>query len=102
MQDIYLSLHICLYIVLKFYYLKKLGCSLPISTNCKAGIILFIFTIPKVFVLATIFSQKLLSRINFRGFKQFDFLTRAFQIIIIMISLINNSGILKEFPQKAL
>jgi len=68
----------------------------------KAGIILFIFTIPKVFVLATIFSQKLLSRINFRGFKQFDFLTRAFQIIIIMISLINNSGILKEFPQKAL
>ena len=32
-------------------------------------------------ILATTFSQKLLSRISFRGFKQFDFLTRDFQII---------------------
>ena len=65
-------------------------------------IILFIFTIPKVFVLATIFSQKLLSRISFRGFKQFDFLTRGFQIKYL-ISLINISGIpISECPQKAL
>ena len=65
-------------------------------------IILFIFTIPKVFVLATIFSQKLLSRISFRGFKQFDFLTRDFQIKYL-ISLINISGIpISECPQKAL
>ena len=65
-------------------------------------IILFIFTIPKVFVLATIFSQKLLSRISFRGFKQFDFLTRGFQIKDL-ISLINISGIpILECPQKAL
>lgn len=63
----------------KLNSLKKLGCSLPISILNK-NIILFIFTIPKFFVLAAIFSQKLFSRISFRGFKQFDFLTRAFQI----------------------
>jgi len=58
-------------------------------------IILFIFTIPKVFVLATIFSQKLFSRISFRGFKQFDFLTRGFHLIHLIYdfkSLINISG----------
>ena len=63
--------------------LKKLGCSLPISNKMNNFIIIsFIITIPKFFVLATIFSQKLLSRISFRGFKQFDFLTRGFQIEI--------------------
>jgi hypothetical protein len=46
--------------------------------SIKFKIILFIFTIPKFFVLATTLSQKLLSRISFRGFKQFDFLTRDF------------------------
>ena len=81
-----------IYIVLDLD-LKKLGCSLPISN--KNIIILFIITIPKFFLLATTFSQKLLSRISFRGFKQFDFLTRVILIkyYIYSISLINVSGI---------
>jgi hypothetical protein len=54
--------------------------------------ILFIFTIPKFFFLATTFSQKLLSRISFRGFKQFDFLTRDFHTTCFVVSLINISG----------
>ncbi len=74
-----------------FIKLKKLGCSLPISIiklNIN-NLILFIITIPKFFVLAITFSQKLLSRISFRGFKQFDFLTRAFHTIINIYSIPN-------------
>ncbi len=74
-----------------FIKIKKLGCSLPILTIKLFinNLILFIITIPKFFVLAITFSQKLLSRISFRGFKQFDFLTRAFHA---KASLINISG----------
>lgn len=66
-------------------------------------IILFIITIPKFFVLATIFSQKLLSRISFRGFKQFDFLTRVFHLSMINLifkSLINISGTFNKVSTK--
>jgi hypothetical protein len=65
-----------------FYFIKRsLDAHCPfIQTFVKVQIILFIFTIPKFFFLATTLSQKLLSRISFRGFKQFDFLTRGFHV----------------------
>ena len=50
--------------------------------------ILFIVTIPKFFLLANLTSRLNFSRISFRGFQQFDFLTRGFQMNDF-ISLIN-------------